>query len=36
MALTRRELVIAAINHEDTGRLPYAFSFTSEALSRYK
>jgi len=31
MALTRRELVCAAIAHEDVGRIPYAIAFTEPA-----
>jgi uroporphyrinogen decarboxylase len=31
MPLTRRELVCAAIDHRDVGRIPYAFQFTAEA-----
>ena len=31
MPITRREAVIAALNHEETGHLPYAFDFTAEA-----
>ncbi len=31
MALTRRELVCAAIAHEETGRIPYAITFTGTA-----
>ncbi len=31
MSLTRRELVYAAIAHEQTGRIPYALSFTGPA-----
>ncbi|HEY3397805.1 MAG TPA: uroporphyrinogen decarboxylase family protein [Armatimonadota bacterium] len=34
MSLTRRELVRAAIAHEETGRIPYAFDFTPEAAAR--
>jgi uroporphyrinogen decarboxylase len=30
MSLTRRELVCKAIAHEETGRIPYAISFTGE------
>jgi uroporphyrinogen decarboxylase len=28
--MTKRELVISAVNHEDTGRIPYTFDFTAE------
>ncbi len=34
MSLTRRELVCEAIAHHDTGRIPYAIMFTSEARAK--
>jgi len=34
MSLTRREAVIAAIAHRETGQIPYAFDFTAEAAAR--
>ncbi len=34
MSLTRREAVIAAIEHRETGQIPYAFDFTAEAAER--
>ena len=34
--MTKRELVIATINHEDTGRLPYCFDFTQGASDLLK
>ncbi len=33
MSMTRRESVIAAINHQQTGHIPYAFDFTAEATA---
>ena len=36
MTLTRRELVISAISHEDTGRLPYSFDYTGETEAKLK
>ena len=34
--MTKRELVISAIKHKDTGRVPYSFGFTAEASAKLK
>jgi len=34
--MTKREIVMSAINHEDIGRLPYCFDLTQEAANKLK